>query len=79
MKAALDGRSDPSLVVHWPHRRRLRHRSGRRDCAARKCAEAAGVDGLFFTGIKICGAGQEAHCSAGDDGCRSCLAVRRRR
>jgi carboxyvinyl-carboxyphosphonate phosphorylmutase len=55
MKAALDGRSDPSLVVMG--------RTGTRgggpstasldDCVARaKAYEATGVDALFFTGLK---------------------------
>jgi carboxyvinyl-carboxyphosphonate phosphorylmutase len=51
MKAALDGRSDPSLVVMG--RTGAVSVTGLDDAIARaKAYEAAGVDALFFTGIK---------------------------
>jgi len=51
MKAALDGRSDPSLVVIG--RTGAVSISGLEDAIARaKAYEAIGVDALFFTGIK---------------------------
>jgi carboxyvinyl-carboxyphosphonate phosphorylmutase len=51
MKAALDGRGDPSLVVIG--RTGAVSISGLDDAIARaKAYEATGVDGLFFTGIK---------------------------
>ncbi|RDJ92938.1 oxaloacetate decarboxylase, partial [Lacticaseibacillus rhamnosus] len=51
MKAALDGRSDPSLVVMG--RTGAVSVSGLDDAIARaKAYEATGVDALFFTGIK---------------------------
>ena len=51
MKAALDGRGDPSLVVLG--RTGAVAITGLDDAIARaKAYEAAGVDGLFFTGIK---------------------------
>src|SRR6202795_2317708 len=51
MKAALDGRSDPSLVIMA--RTGAASISGRDDAIARaKAYEAAGVDALFFTGMK---------------------------
>src|ERR1700716_1261128 len=51
MKAALDGRSDPSLVIVG--RTGAASVSGVEDAIARARAyEAAGVDALFFTGLK---------------------------
>ncbi len=51
MKAALDGRSDPSLVVIG--RTGAASVTGLEDTIARaKAYEATGVDALFFTGIK---------------------------
>src|SRR6267142_864290 len=51
MKAALDGRSDPSLVVMG--RTGAASVSGVEDAIARARAyETAGVDALFFTGLK---------------------------
>jgi carboxyvinyl-carboxyphosphonate phosphorylmutase len=51
MKAALDGRSDPSLVVLG--RTGAVSITGLDDAITRaKAYEATGVDGLFFTGIK---------------------------
>jgi carboxyvinyl-carboxyphosphonate phosphorylmutase len=51
MKAALDGRGDPSLVIIG--RTGAVSISGLEDAIARaKAYEAAGVDALFFTGIK---------------------------
>lgn len=51
MKAALDGRSDPALVVVG--RTGAASITGIEDAAARAQAyEAAGVDALFFTGLK---------------------------
>src|ERR1700716_1987718 len=51
MKAALDGRSDPSLVVMG--RTGAVSVTGLDDAIARaKAYEATGVDALFFTGIK---------------------------
>ncbi|MET0677421.1 MAG: isocitrate lyase/PEP mutase family protein [Bradyrhizobium sp.] len=51
MKAALDGRSDPSLVILG--RTGAASVTGLDDAIARaKAYEAVGVDGLFFTGIK---------------------------
>jgi carboxyvinyl-carboxyphosphonate phosphorylmutase len=51
MKAALDGRSDPSLVIVG--RTGAASISGIEDAVARAQAyEAAGVDALFFTGLK---------------------------
>jgi len=51
MKAALDGRGDPSLVILG--RTGAVAITGLDDAIARaKAYEAAGVDGLFFTGIK---------------------------
>src|SRR5215468_3812550 len=51
MKAALDGRSDPSLVILG--RTGAASVTGLDDAIARaKAYEATGVDGLFFTGIK---------------------------
>jgi carboxyvinyl-carboxyphosphonate phosphorylmutase len=51
MKAALDGRSDPSLVVIG--RTGAASVTGLDDAIARaKAYEATGVDALFFTGIK---------------------------
>jgi oxaloacetate decarboxylase len=51
MKAALDGRSDPSLVIFG--RTGAAPISGIDDAIARaKVYEAAGVDALFFTGLK---------------------------
>lgn len=51
MKAALDGRGDPALVILG--RTGAISISGLDDAIARaKAYEAAGVDGLFFTGIK---------------------------
>jgi carboxyvinyl-carboxyphosphonate phosphorylmutase len=51
MKAALDGRSDPSLVVMG--RTGAVSITGLDDAIARaKAYEATGVDALFFTGIK---------------------------
>ena len=51
MKAALDARRDPSLVILG--RTSAISISGLDDAIARgKAYEAAGVDGLFFTGIK---------------------------
>lgn len=51
MKAALDGRSDPSLVVVG--RTGAASVTGIEDAVARARAyEAAGVDALFFTGLK---------------------------
>ncbi|QOZ33910.1 oxaloacetate decarboxylase [Bradyrhizobium sp. CCBAU 53421] len=51
MKAALDGRSDPSLVILG--RTGAVSITGLDDAIARaKAYEAVGVDGLFFTGIK---------------------------
>jgi oxaloacetate decarboxylase len=51
MKGALDGRGDPSLVVLG--RTGALSVAGLEDTIARaKAYEAAGVDGLFFTGIK---------------------------
>jgi carboxyvinyl-carboxyphosphonate phosphorylmutase len=51
MKAALDGRSDPSLVIVG--RTGAASISGIADAVARAQAyEAAGVDALFFTGLK---------------------------
>ena len=51
MKAALDGRSDPSLVIIG--RTGAISISGLDDAIARaKAYEATGVDALFFTGIK---------------------------
>jgi oxaloacetate decarboxylase len=54
MKAALDGRSDPSLVIAG--RTGAVSISGLEDAIARARAyEAAGVDALFFTGIRTRG------------------------
>jgi carboxyvinyl-carboxyphosphonate phosphorylmutase len=51
MKAALDGRSDPSLVIVG--RTGAASIAGIEDAVARaKAYEAAGVDALFFTGLK---------------------------
>lgn len=51
MKAALDGRTDPSLVILG--RTGAASVTGLDDAIARaKAYEATGVDGLFFTGIK---------------------------
>ena len=51
MKAALDGRSDPSLVVMG--RAGAASVTGLEDAIVRaKAYEATGVDALFFTGIK---------------------------
>jgi carboxyvinyl-carboxyphosphonate phosphorylmutase len=51
MKAALDGRGDPSLVIVG--RTGAASTSGVEDAIARARAyEAAGVDALFFTGLK---------------------------
>src|SRR5476649_137030 len=51
MKAALDGRGDPSLVIAG--RTGAASISGLEDAIARARAyEAAGVDALFFTGLK---------------------------
>jgi carboxyvinyl-carboxyphosphonate phosphorylmutase len=51
MRAALDGRSDPSLVVIG--RTGAVSITGREDAIKRaKAYEATGVDALFFTGIK---------------------------
>jgi len=53
MKAALDGRGDPSLVIMA--RTGAASISGLEDAIARARAyEAAGVDALFFTGLKTC-------------------------
>ena len=52
MKAALDARGDPSLVIMARHRCGVDH-LGLDDAIARaKAYEATGVDALFFTGIK---------------------------
>ena len=54
MKAALDGRGDPALVIMG--RTGAVAISGREDAILRaKAYEAAGVDALFFTGIKTRG------------------------
>src|SRR2546421_2774743 len=54
MKAALDGRSDPSLVVIG--RTGAVSISGLNDAIARaKAYQATGIDALFFTGIKARG------------------------
>src|SRR5271166_3026187 len=54
MKAALDGREDPSLVIVG--RTGAASISGLEDAIARaKAYEAIGVDALFFTGIKTRG------------------------
>jgi carboxyvinyl-carboxyphosphonate phosphorylmutase len=53
MKAALDGRGDPSLLIMA--RTGAASISGLEDAIARARAyEAAGVDALFFTGLKTC-------------------------
>jgi len=54
MKAALDGRSDPSLVVMG--RTGAASITSLDDAVARsKAYETTGVDALFFTGIRSCG------------------------
>ena len=76
MKAALDGRGDPSLVIMA----RTGAASVTRldDAIARaKAYEATGVDALFFTGLKIPRRTRsDRRCDAA---CRSCSAARRRR
>jgi len=55
MKAALDGRSDPALVImgRTGTRGGAQSASSLEDCIARaKAYEATGVDALFFTGLK---------------------------
>ena len=55
MKAALDGRSDPSLVIMGRTGRAAaghRRRASRTAIARAKAYEATGVDALFFTGLK---------------------------
>src|SRR6266702_2138579 len=55
MKSALDGRSDPSLVImgRTGTRGGAPSASSLEDCIARaKAYEATGIDALFFTGLK---------------------------
>ena len=74
MKAALDGRSDPSLVVMG--RTGAVSVTGLDDAIARaKAYEATGVDALFFTGIKNARTGKPF---PPRPGCRSCSAARQR-
>ena len=52
MKAALDGRSDPSLVIMGRTGGAAARSSSLEECIARaKAYEATGVDALFFTGM----------------------------
>ena len=75
MKAALDGRSDPSLVVMG--RTGAVSATGLDDAIARARAyEATGVDALFFTGIKTAANSRRF---PPRPGCRSCSAARQRR
>ena len=77
MKAALDGRSDPSLVIMGAHRGGVGDRRSRTRSRARKAYEAVGVDALFFTGVKTPRASWKP--SPPPPRCRSCSAARPRR
>ena len=52
MKAALDARGDPSLVIIGRTRSGVGHVSRRLRLSRAKAYEATGVDALFFTGVK---------------------------